>query len=216
VTIRVAIIEDHPLVLESVTSRLDDEKDIQVVGTATHGAELFNLVRDTSPDVVVLDLGMSTGGQYEPLTAVKTLRQTHPEVQVLVFTGYDEGVWVRGLIEAGAMGYVLKSDGLGLLLPEAVRELHAGRRFYSPSVSDKFFASESANLLTDAQVAVLRLAAHGYSNASIGQKMGISEKTVCNYLSAIYGRMGIRNDPEINRRVMAINKARDLGILPRG
>ena len=214
-TIRVAIIEDHPLVLESITSRLDDEKDIQVVGTATHGAELFNLVRATSPDVVVLDLGMSNGQQYEPLTAVKTLRQTHPEVQVLVFTGYDEGVWVHGLIEAGAMGYVLKSDGLGLLLPEAVRELHAGRRFYSPSVSDKFFASESANLLTDAQVAVLRLVAHGYSNASIGEKMGISEKTVCNYLSTIYGKLGIRSDPAINRRVMAINKARDLGVLPK-
>lgn len=215
-TIRVAIIEDHPLVLESITSRLDDEKDIQVVGTATHGAELFNLVRDTSPDVVVLDLGMSSGQQYEPFTAVKTLRQAHPEVQVLVFTGYDEGVWVRGLIEAGAMGYVLKSDGLGLLLPEAVRELHAGRRFYSPSVSDKFFASESAKPLTDAQLAVLRLAAHGYSNASIGEKMGISEKTVCNYLSAIYAKLGIRSDPRINQRVMAINKAHDLGILPRG
>jgi DNA-binding NarL/FixJ family response regulator len=205
--IRVAIIEDHPLVLESITTRLEGEEDIQVVGTAEHGAELLNLVRSKSPDVVVLDLSMSAG-QFEPLTAVKTLRQTYPDVQVLVFTGYDDGIWIRGLIEAGALGYVLKSDG--------VREVYAGRRFYSPSVSDKFFASENVNLFTNTQVAILWLVAQGYSNSSIGEKMGITEKTVCNYLSDIYGKLDIRGDAGINRRVVAINKARDLGILPRG
>jgi DNA-binding NarL/FixJ family response regulator len=212
--IRVIIVEDHPLVLESISSRLANEKDIQVVGAATHGSQLLSVVREKSPDVVVLDIGMSTG-QFEPITAVKALRRAYPDTQVLVFTGYDDGMWVRGLIEAGALGYVLKSDGLALHLPEAVREVHARRRFYSPSVSDKYLSCEEAALLTDTQAAVLWLVAQGLSNAAIGEQMGVSEKTVCNYLSTIYGKLDVQGNSGTNRRVAAINKARDLGILPR-
>jgi DNA-binding NarL/FixJ family response regulator len=212
--IRVIIIEDHPLVLESITSRLANEEDIQVVGTATHGSQLLNVVKEKSPDVVVLDIGMSTG-QFEPITAVKVLRRAFPDTQVLVFTGYDDGMWVRGLIEAGALGYVLKSDGLALHLPEGVREIYAGRRFYSPSVSDKYLSSGELALLTDTQSAVLWLVAQGLSNAAIGEQMGVAEKTICNYLSIIYGKLDIRGDASTNQRVAAINKARDLGILPR-
>jgi DNA-binding NarL/FixJ family response regulator len=124
-------------------------------------------------------------------------------------------MWVRGLIEAGALGYVLKSDGLALHLPEGVREIYAGRRFYSPSVSDKYLSSGELALLTDTQSAVLWLVAQGLSNAAIGEQMGVAEKTICNYLSIIYGKLDIRGDASINQRVAAINKARDLGILPR-
>jgi DNA-binding NarL/FixJ family response regulator len=212
--IRVIIVEDHPLVLESISSRLANEEDIQVVGAATHGSQLLSVVREKSPDVVVLDIGMSTG-QFEPITAVKALRRAYPDTQVLVFTGYDDGMWVRGLIEAGALGYVLKSDGLGLHLPEAVREVHARRRFYSPSVSDKYLSCGGTALLTGTQTAVLWLVAQGLSNAAIGEQMGVSEKTVCNYLSTIYGKLDVQSDDGTNRRVAAINKARDLGILPK-
>jgi DNA-binding NarL/FixJ family response regulator len=212
--IRVVVIEDHPLVLESITSRLADEKDLQVVGAATHGSQLLAVVREKSPDVVILDIGMSAG-QFEPITAVKALRRAFPDTQVLVFTGFDDGIWVRGLIEAGALGYVLKSDGLALHLPEGVREVNAGRRFYSPSVSDKYLSSGDSALLTDTQGATLWLVAQGLSNAAIGEQMGVSEKTVCNYLSTIYGKLDVQGDGSTNRRVAAINKARDMGILPK-
>jgi DNA-binding NarL/FixJ family response regulator len=212
--IRVIIVEDHPLVLESISSRLASEKDIQVVGAATHGSQLLSVVREKSPNVVVLDIGMSTG-QFEPITAVKALRRAYPDTQVLVFTGYDDGMWIRGLIEAGALGYVLKSDGLALHLPEAVREVHARRRFYSPSVSDKYLSCENTAHLTDTQAAVLWLVAQGLSNAAIGEQMGVSEKTVCNYLSTIYGKLDVQGNGGTNRRVAAINRARDLGILPK-
>jgi DNA-binding NarL/FixJ family response regulator len=212
--IQVIIVEDHPLVLESISNRLTNEEDIQVVGSATHGSQLLSLVREKSPDVVILDIGMSTG-QFEPITAVKVLRRTHPDTQILVFTGYDDGIWVSGLIEAGALGYVLKSDGLALHLPEGVREVHAGRRFYSPSVSDKYLSCGEASLLTDTQTAILWLVAQGLSNAAIGEQMGVSEKTICNYLSTIYRKLNVQGGAATNRRVAAINKARDVGILPR-
>lgn len=211
--IRVIAIEDHPLMLKAILQELNAHPDIQVVGTASDGAELHQLVRKTSPDMVVLDLGMSTG-EFEPVTAVKALRQTHPDVGVLVLTGYDDGVWVRELIGAGAQGYVLKSDDLSLSLPQGVRAVHAGGRFYSQAVTDKYFAHENAALLTGQELAVLKLGAQGLSNARIAEALGLSEKTVRNKFSTIYGKLNVEAGEGVNQRVAAINRARDLGLLP--
>jgi DNA-binding NarL/FixJ family response regulator len=210
--IRVIAIEDHPLMLKAVVRELEAQDDIQVVGTATHGSELHRLVRETSPDVVILDLGMSEG-EFEPITAVRTLHEMSPQVQVMVLTGYDDATLVQELIAVGARGYVLKSDDLSLCLPEGVRTLHAGQIFYSPSVTEKYFARQGIISLTDQELAVLRLAASGLSNTGIGHELGLTEKTVRNYFSAIYGKLGIEADKEVNVRVAAINKARQLGLL---
>jgi DNA-binding NarL/FixJ family response regulator len=213
VTIRVAVIDDHPLVLEAVSRRLEAQRDIEVVGTAAHGDDLQRLVRETSPDVVVLDLSMATG-YFEPLTAIESLRQTHPKVRILVLTGLDDELLMRSLVDAGVQGYVLKSDNLSLCLPEGVRALYEGRRFYSPAVTDKFFASRRTALLDPDDLAMLNLLAQGHSNARIGKEMRLSAKTVANRLWHIYKRLGVEHDADTNRRVGAINKARELGLLP--
>ena len=211
-SIRVVAVEDHPLMLKAILQELDAQHDIQVVGKATHGSQLRRLVRETSPDVIVLDLGMTTG-TFEPLTAVKALRQTHPNVQILVLTGYDDATWVRELIAAGVRGYVLKSDDLSLYLPEGIRKVHSGSRFYSPAVTDKYFAHENAIPLSAQELALLKLAAKGFSNAQIGQELGLAEKTVRNYFSNIYSKLGFQVNKSVNPRVTAINKARESGLL---
>ena len=210
--IRVVAIEDHPLMLKAIMQELEAHSDIQVVGQAMHGTALFRLVSQTSPDVVILDLGMSSGGAFEPITAVNALRQTHPQVEILVLTGYSDGLWVRELIAAGARGYVLKSDDLSLCLPEAVRTVYRGERFYSPAVTEKYFEGEDA-ILSAQELTALQLVAEGLSNSQIGRELGLSEKTVRNNLSTIYGKLGIRADKGVNSRVAAINKAREFGLL---
>lgn len=210
--IRVAGIEDHPLMLKVIVHELDAQDDIQVVGMALHGSELPRLVRETSPDVVVLDLGMSKGA-FEPVVSVETVLEAHPNVGILVLTGYEDTVWMRELIDAGVQGYVLKSDNLSLYLPEAVRRIYRGGRFYSPAVTDKYFAYENTAALTDQELAILRLAAQALSNVQIGYEMGLAEKTVRNYLSRIYGKLGVQAEEDVNPRVAAINRARDWGLL---
>jgi DNA-binding NarL/FixJ family response regulator len=213
VPIRVVAIEDHPLMLKAIVQELAGQDDIQVVGTSTHGGDLQRLVRTASPDVVVLDLGMSAGG-FSPVTAVGELRQTHPHVQVLVLTAYEDAVWIRRLVDAGARGYVLKSDDLSLSLPEGVRTVAAGRRFYSATVAERFFACEEASGLTDREFSVLELAARGHSNSRIGEELGISEKTVRNHFSRVYNKLGITAaDGDSNPRVAVVNRARELGLL---
>jgi DNA-binding NarL/FixJ family response regulator len=213
--IRVAIIEDHPLMLKAIVRELSDQADLLVVGTAPHGSELHRLVSETSPDVVVLDLGMSTG-KFDPISAVKAVRQAYPDVQIMVLTGYEDKLWVRELIAAGVRGYVLKSDDLSLCLPQGIRQVHRGSRFYSPTVTDKYFAYQDiASDLTAQELEILRLAAQGLSNAQIGQELGLAEKTVRNYFSSLYSKLNIQADKNVNPRVSVINVARELGLFPK-
>jgi len=212
--IRVVVIEDHPLMMKAVLDELASQAGIQVVGTADHGAELARLVRDASPDVVILDLGM-TGENFEPISAVRSLLQEHPDVRILVLTGYDDEVYIRQLVDAGAYGYVLKSDNLSLMLPRGVRRLYEGKRFYSEDVVDKLFARQKgeATVLSEQELIVIRLVSEGHTNLSIAQSMNVSEKRVRNLLSNIYSKFGLRETEAINIRIAAINKARDLGLL---
>jgi DNA-binding NarL/FixJ family response regulator len=212
--IRVAIIEDHPLMLKAIEKELVTQPDIKVVGTANHGSELARLVRETSPDVVILDLGM-TGSTFEPITAVRMLLQDYPKVRVLVLTGYDDEIYIRQIIDAGAYGYVLKSDDLSLMLPKGVKRVFEGKRFYSDDVMDKLFDQQKSGniLLSEQELIVLRLAAEGLTNNGIAQAMNISEKRVRNLLTKVYTKFDLHESQETNVRVMAINKARDLGFL---
>ncbi|MFZ2097583.1 MAG: response regulator transcription factor [Anaerolineales bacterium] len=212
--IRVAIVEDHPLMVKAIVDVLSNLPDITVVGTSNHGFELPKLVRETSPDVVILDLGM-TGENFEPISAVQSLLHEHPEVRILVLTGYDDEIYVRQLVDAGAYGYVLKSDDLSLMLPNGVKRVFDRKRFYSTAVVDKIFADQKPEevMLREQELIVLRLAAKGYSNTSIAQSMNVSERRVRNLLSSVYSKFDIREAETINVRVAAINKARDLGLL---
>ncbi len=213
--IRVVIIEDHPLMLKAVTEELSTQSHIQVVGTANHGSELQKIVRDKSPDVVILDLGMSSGN-FEPITAVRSILQEYPELRILVLTGYDDEVYIKQIIDAGVLGYVLKSEDLSLQLPRGVQRVYEGKRFYSEEVVDKLFSANISGIesLTEKELVAIRLAASGHTNTSIAQQMKISEKHVRNLLSTVYAKFGLRDSNAVNIRIAAINKARDFGLLP--
>jgi DNA-binding NarL/FixJ family response regulator len=213
-SIRVVVIEDHPLMLKAILGELSSQAGIQVVGSAEHGSELPRLVREKSPDVVILDLGMSSGN-FEPISAIHSILQEYPRLRILVLTGYDDEAYIQQSIQAGAYGYVLKSDDLSLTLPKGVRKVYEGKRFYSEGVIDKLFAAQQsqASSLSENELAVLRLAAQGLSNASIAQTLHLSEKRVRNLLSSIYAKFGLHESKEIHVRIVAINKARELGLL---
>jgi DNA-binding NarL/FixJ family response regulator len=146
--------------LKAIEKELSTQPQIKVVRTANYGSELARLVRETSPDVVILNLVM-TGETFEPITAVRLLLQDHPKVRVLVLTGYDDEIYIRQIIDAGALGYVLKSDDLSLILPKGVQRVYEGKRFYSDDVVEKLFdQQESVDiLLSEQELIVLRLIA---------------------------------------------------------
>jgi DNA-binding NarL/FixJ family response regulator len=208
-TIRVAIVEDHPIVVRAIERELSVDDEIVVVGSANRGSDLMALVAETSPDVVVLDLGMSKE-KFEPAPAVENLRRRHPHVQVLVLTGHEEPTTIRQLVDAGALGYVVKGETPPHQLPDVVRTVHSGRRFYSPTAAANLSTMQDVCDLNDREIVVLRLAADGLANEAIAQEIGSSRCSVANCLTTIYRKLDIV-DESINPRVAAVNKARELG-----
>jgi DNA-binding NarL/FixJ family response regulator len=200
--------------LKAIVDQLEPQHDIKIVGTSNRGSQVHQLVRTTAPDVVILDLGMSNE-IFEPISAVRELRRNHPNVQVLVLTGYDDELYVREITKAGARGYLLKSDDFSLNLPRAVRAVYRGDRHYSPAVVDKLLSGgESQHDFTEQELAAIRLLAKGLMNERIGEAIGVSERRVRNILTAVYAKMGIQEEVGINPRVAAVIKAREMGLLP--
>lgn len=211
--IHVAVVEDHVLVMDAVLDKLKDLPDIKVVGTANHGSQLHELVRTKSPDVVVLDIGMATGN-FEPISAVRALLRSFPNVQILILTGYSNTTLIRELVRAGARGYVLKSDDLSTHLPQAVRMLYDGKKFFSPVVSDVLLSEDDRLELTEREREALCLLAKGYQNQRIAEMLGVSTNRIRNLLSVVYEKLGIsESDQSINPRVMAVNKAHEIGLI---
>jgi DNA-binding NarL/FixJ family response regulator len=214
--IKVLVIEDHHLMLKAVVDQLEPQSDIEIVGTSNRGSQVHQLVRTTSPDVVVLDLGM-TGETFEPVSAVRQLKQDHPSVEILVLTGYDNELYIQEITNAGARGYLLKSDDLSLNLAQAVRKISKGERYYSSRVLDKLLmGSNTQDVLTEQELDVLRLVSQGLTNQRIGDVLGVSERRVRNILTSIYSKMGIQEKTGINPRVAVVIEARKMGLLPDG
>ncbi len=210
--IRVIAVEDHPLMLKAIREELSSDPDILVVGELTRGSDLARFVREKQPDVLLLDLALS-GEPFEPITAVRNLTQANPKLRILILTGYDDPRLMHSLIEAGALGYILKSDDLSMELPKAVKIIYSGKPFYSAQVMEKLITVTHSNPLTDQEMATLRLLARGLPNDEIAAAMSISAKRVSNVLTAIYSKLNVSNDKNVNPRVASVNKARELGLL---
>lgn len=161
--IRVIAIEDHPLMLKAIRDELSNDPEIQLVGELSHGSELAKMVYEKNPDVLILDLSLS-GEAFEPLTAVRDLTNIHPNLRILVLTGFDDPQLMRSLIDAGANGYILKSDNLSMQLPMAVKIVYAGGTFYSDQVMKKLATVVDQQPLNDQELSTLRLVAQGLTN----------------------------------------------------
>ena len=212
-TIRVIAIDDHHLILNAISDLLIEHPDIQLVATSNLGSQLIKLVRDNKPDVAIVDLGM-TADTFDPISSVRTLHDQYPNVKVLILTGYDDGLWVRELVKAGASGYMLKSDDFSLNIPQAIRALYQGHKFFSPGVADKIVDND-LDKLTARELSVINLLSQGLATEAIAKNLGVSEKRVRNVLVIICDKLAVDKAEGVSPRVTAINKARELGLIPR-
>jgi DNA-binding NarL/FixJ family response regulator len=173
------------------------EKDIEVVGTASDGAEAVNLVISKGPDLVLMDLKMPVLNGIEATRQIKT---NHPGVRVLVLTTYDDDDWVFNAIRAGASGYLLKDTPRDELVA-AIRGTVAGKSYVDPLVAGKLLdlaASRQtqptniiAEKLTEREIQILHLIAKGLSNTAIADRLFLSEGTVRNHVSSILAKLGV-------------------------
>lgn len=205
-TIRLMLVDDHPVVLAGMSAMLSEEPDFEVVGEATNGAECLALAGRLQPDVVLMDLRMPV---LDGAEATRRLTATGEPPYVLVLTTYDTDADIVRAVEAGARGYLLK-DAPPAVLADAIRRAARGETVFAPAVAarlaDRIRAPRTADL-TERECQVLALVADGLSNAEVGRSLYIGEATVKTYLLRAYAKLGV------NDRTAAVTTAYRLGLL---
>jgi len=198
--IRVLIADDHALVREGIRQVLAESEGFQVVAEAGRGDQALALAQQHEPDVAVLDITMEGGSG---LDAAAQLRQTLPNVRILILSMHHHAQYLLQAVRAGAHGYVLK-DGQPAELREAVRAVHSGRTFYSPPVADKLSAALRGELedqqrrnalerLTARERDVLVRVSNGLTSKEIAAELGISPRTVETHRESLMRKLDIRN-----------------------
>lgn len=178
---KIIIADDHALVRNALTFMLNAQPDMDVVGDAADGNEVFMKLENTQADLVLMDISMPPG--ENGLLTTRRIKETHPEIKVIVLTMHDEESYVREALNAGADGFILKSTTDDILL-EGIRQVYANQRYYSGYTNDRLdemdtFEGDSLYAsLSKREKEVLPLVALGYNNRDIAEKLFISVKTV--------------------------------------
>jgi DNA-binding NarL/FixJ family response regulator len=190
-TIRVVVVDDHPIVRQGLVTVLGDEPDFTVAGAAGSTEEALPLIAREQPDVVLLDLELPG---LDGVAAVPRIAEISPGARVIVFTAYDTDERVFGALRAGAKGYLLKGASTEELA-RAIHAVHAGGSHLEPRVAARVLAEMNAprrhaSELSERETAVLRLVATGLSNKEIGRSLSISERTVRFHITSILNKLG--------------------------
>ena len=195
---RVFLVDDHEIVRRGIAQLVDAEPDLDVVGEAGDIAEALRRIEATAPDVAVLDVRLPAGSGVD---LSREVRSRHPHIACLMLTAYDDDEALRSAALAGASGYVLK-DIRSAALVDAIRASAAGRTVQSAQalrtaaqaaaapVTGNAPASPDADL-TYRERQVLDLIADGLTNREIGERLGLAEKTVKNYVSGLLAKLGM-------------------------
>lgn len=199
--IRVVLVDDHPIYRDGVARTLTDAGGIAVVGEASDGETAVSVVRETRPDLVLLDISMPRGGG---LPALARIAQLDNPPKIAMLTASEEDDDLMQALRLGALGYVLKGVGAGELV-EVVRGLADGQSYVSPGLAGRLLVglrgrgAQAANPLADLtkrEEDILRLVAQGLPNREVGQALDLQEKTVKHYMTAILQKLHVRNRVE--------------------
>jgi len=200
VTIRVFLLDDHEIVRRGLRELLEAEEDMEVVGEAGTAEEAYGRIPATAPQVAVLDVRLPDGDGVE---VCREVRSRHPEIACIMLTSFADDEAVYAAILAGASGYVLKQVR-GADLVEGIRQVAAGASLLDPTVTTRVLErlrrgnedDDDLARLTDQERRILELIAEGLTNRQIGERMFLAEKTVKNYVSSMFSKLGMNRRTE--------------------
>lgn len=205
-TVRLLVVDDHPVVRAGIVGLLAGEDDLEVVGEAGDGEEACAMAAELRPDVVLMDLRMPV---LDGTAATERILAELPDARVVVLTTYETDADILRAVEAGATGYLLKDTPRDDLVA-AVRAVATGETVLAPSVARRLVRGvrTGPERLTPRELEVLQGVARGGSNAQIGAELFIGEATVKTHLLRIFAKLGVDD------RTRAVTTAYERGILP--
>jgi len=206
--ITVLLAEDHNVVREGLRSLLEAEGDMEVIGEVENGRKAVQRTKELRPAVVVMDLAMPL---LNGLEATRQILEALPATRVLVLSAHNDDEYVEQVIGLGAAGYLIKQTS-ALVLAKAIREVHKGNTFFSPSISRRLREREEhaprgatghrktrAAGLTSREVEVLQLVAEGKANKQTAAELGISIKTVEKHRQHLMPKLGLHDTAGLTR-----------------
>ena len=188
--LRVALVDDHAILLDGIRNLLGKEEDITVVGAFSSGEAIIDYLKSNEADLVVTDFHMPG---MDGLTIVHTIKRIRPKTKVIILSMHDESHLVKEILKSGIDGYVLKKDSHTELL-KAIREVRNGNVYLSNDINKILITNlqnpDEGKLLTDREREIVKLIAKEYSNKDIAEALFISERTVETHRKNIFKKTG--------------------------
>lgn len=203
-TVRILIVDDHPMVREGLATRIALHSDLEVCGEAATEGEALALVKQTNPDLILVDISLKGGHGIE---LIKQVKSSHPSIKMLVVSGYQESLYAERSLRAGALGYLNKQESNEKVI-EAIRTVLRGERFVGPQITRRLMnqALGGADLtktpieqLTDRELEIFRLIGEGLSSGVIAEQLFLSVHTIDSHRENIKRKLGLMNATELSR-----------------
>jgi DNA-binding NarL/FixJ family response regulator len=201
--IRVLVVDDHPTLRAGVLQAIKEASDIEVVGEAATGPELWASLAKFQPDVVLLDLQMPG---FDPFEDSPRIQEQHPDVAIVVLTNYGDEQHVQALVKAGAAGYLLKEEDAETVV-RVIRKAAVGKVAYSEDVLAKVGRGTMTLPLTRRERQVLKLVAQGKTSPQIARELSLVKRTVDFHVENACRKLGVDN------RTAAAAKAAELELI---
>lgn len=206
-TIRLMLVDDHPVVRQGLVAIFETSDEFEVVAQAGDGESAVEMLGSQALDVILLDLQLP---EMSGVDTIDAIREENPQARILVFTAYDDDDLIVAAVRAGIEGYVLKGTRRDELF-DAIRTVASGGSLLDPSIASKLLArvgeDDPAERLTPREGEVLDLLARGLSNREIANVLDITERTVKFHVSSILGKLDVEN------RTEAVSRAVQLGLV---
>jgi DNA-binding NarL/FixJ family response regulator len=212
---KVFLVDDHPLVREWLTNLINQQSDLIVCGETESGPESLQLIPRARPDVAIVDISLKDSSGLE---LIKSLKESNPEISVLVLSMHDEFLYAERALRAGAKGYIMKRETTRKVV-DAIRRVLDGKLYISANVAEAIAAKSvtgkraggghAVELLSDRELEVFQLLGEGLGTRQIAEKLHVSIKTVQVYCARMKEKMKVGSATELLREAIRWNEARE-------
>lgn len=201
-TIKVLIADDHQLFREGLVNLLSSAPDVEVIAEAEDGKEATEKTKKLKPDVLLIDIGMPNMNGIE---ATRILKKDMPELKIIAVSMHSDRQFVKGILEAGADGYLLKNCTYRQLI-DAIQSVKSGKKYLSDDITEMIIKgyldpteteSEGYTELSEREMEILKLYAEGKSTREISEKLFISVKTVGTHKQHILEKLGLKTNADL-------------------
>ena len=204
--INIAIADDHALIREGLSKILSYEKDLNIVAESSSGEDLIKKIEGIDVDIVLLDINMYG---LDGIETLKIIKKKYDRIKVIILTVEKQRRKIREAMDLHASGYVLK-ESAGSEITNAIRTVYAGGKYIDKSLIDSFIndvniegTNNLLDSLTNRELRILLEISNGLKNKDIAEKLYLSEKTIKNYVTAIFKKIGVED--RVHATIFAIN-----------